>query len=403
MSDLCQSSLCEPTTPRENLLQRATKKKQAKVVREENLNGEKQVSGSTTASSRPSHSFVPFLEYFTQRRKINNNNNCNKFSHERRSKASEARDGDTHASAQRCGGKFSFFRSKRSSHSSARESASKKETSQFQDRITDVKESERSSPQAKDEKEVLCHGLLTKTDSLGHTCLLSHPGSETNSSSESGAHRNSKNEVSDLFKTVGSSGGEMQSNKNEVGSKNEKFVDSSGLQEQMNSINLKRCKDAVMPHSINSPVTLPAHSESLSIPPVIEETEEGNADEPHVIEVFLPHRELPAKDPPTVVFVPSSCDIPETHGSTKKRNKLRHILRRLLTMNGSFMKEDKQWLVDEEEDDEEEQVMTETDIDGEEAEADQKCGAAKTPSTQDNTEAVTPEKKRGPGTKVMSC
>lgn len=403
MSDLYQSSLFEPTAPQENLLVRVTKKKQPKIVAEQNHKDKKQVSASTTTSSRPNHSLVAFLAYFTQRRKINNNNNNNKFNHEHLSKVSEAQGGGAHAPAPRGSTMFSLFRGKHNSDSSERKSPPEEETSESQDQVADAKEPDSLRPQAKGDTEVLCQGLLAKTDSLGQKCLLSQ-GSETDSplAPEPRKHRN--NELGDFLETVGNNGGEARSNENETSSKYEKFVDSSDLQEQMNSINLKRCKDAVMPHSIHSSVAHPAHSESLSIPPVIEETEEGNADEPHVIEVFLPQREPSVQESPNRVFVPSSCDIPGTQGSTRKRNKLRHILRRLLSVNGRLRKEDKQWLVDEEEeDDEEEQVMAETNVDGDDAEEDQKCAASRTTSTEDDTQGVTPEKKRRPGTKVMSC
>lgn len=399
MADLHQSSLYEPTAPQENLLRRVIQKKKAKIAGEQNRSDKKQVSASTSTPSRPG--LPPFLEYFAQRRKTNNNNNNNKCSHEHLSKASGPQDSGSHSPAPKSSAKFRIFRSKHKSDSPVGQSPSEKEASRPQDQVDDGEVSGNLTTEVKSETEVLCHGLLTKPNSLGQERLLSHPASEADLSVESEAHKNRSNELGCRLEALGKSGGEIQSNET---STFEKFLNSSELQEQMNSINLKRCKDAVMPHSVYSSVTLPAHSESLSIPPVIEETEEGNADEPHVIEVFLPQREPPSKEPPTGVFEPSSCDSPGKPGSTKKRNKLRHILRHLLTMNGRFRKEDKQWLVEEEEeDDEEEQVMTETNVDGEGVEPDQKCAASGTPSAQDDTEAVTPEKKRRPGTKVMSC
>lgn len=405
MSDLCQSSLFEPTAPSENLLRRATNKKQPKIVDEKKHDDKKQVSASPTTSSRTSHSLVSFLDYFALRRKINNNNNNNKFNHEHLSKVSESQDGGSLSPAGRGSTMLSFFRSKQSSDPPVRKSVSDKETLQSDGQVDDANESGSLRFQAKGETGVLCHGLLTKTeDIVSQKGLLSHSDPDIDSPSEQRAHENGSNELSNSLEAVGKPGGEMPSIGKEETSKNEKFEDSSELQEQMNSINLKRCKDAVMPHSFHSSVTLPAHSESLSIPPVIEEAEEHNADEPRVIEVFLPQREPPAKEPANAVFVPSSCDVPGTQGNTRKRNKLRHILRRLLNMNGSFRKEDKQWLVEEEEEDEEEeQVVAETNVDGEKFEAELKCAASRTPSTQEDTEAVTPEKKRRPGAKVMSC
>lgn len=403
MSDLYQSTLFEPSAPQENLLVRTTKKKQSKIVAAQNHKDKKQVSASTTTSSRPSHSLVAFLAYFTQRRKINNNNNNNKFNHEHLSKVSEAKDGSTNSPTQRGGTMFSLFRGKHNSDSSERKSPPEEETSESQHQLAVAKELNSLSPQTKGDTEVLCHGLLAKTDSQGQKCLLSQ-SSENDLPMASEARKHKNNELGDLLETVGKNGGEARPNENETSSKYEKFVGSSDLQEQMNSINLKRCKDAVMPHSIHSSVAHPAHSESLSIPPVIEETEEGNADEPHVIEVFLPQRESSVQEPPNRVFVQSSCDIPGTQGSTRKRNKLRHILRRLLSVNGRLRKEDKQWLVDEEEeDDEEEQVVAETNIDRDNAEEDQKCAASRTTSAKEDTQGVTPEKRRRPGMKVMSC
>lgn len=403
MSDLFQSNMYEPTAPRENLLRRAIKKKEAKIIAVQNHKDKKQVSTSNTTSSRQSHTLVPFLAYFTQRRKINNNNNNNKFNHEHLSKVSESQEGDSQPPAPRGSTMFGLFRGKHNSDSSDNKATPEKDSSESQDQVDDTKEPCSVKPEAKGDTEVPCQGLLTKPDSLGQNCLLSQDP-ETDPPLAAEARKQKSNELNDLLETVGKNRGDTRSNENEISSKYEKFVDSSDLQEQMNSINLKRCKDAVMPHSISSSVSHPAHSESLSIPPVIEETEEGGADEPHVIEVFLPQREPPSQEPPNIVFVPSSRDIPTTQGRTKRRNKLRHLLRRLLTMNGSFRKEDKQWLVEEEDDeDEEEQVMAETNVDGGDGEEDQKCEASRTTSAEDDTQDTSPEKKRRPGTKVMSC
>ncbi|KAK8400326.1 hypothetical protein O3P69_003196 [Scylla paramamosain] len=389
MADLYQSSLLEPTAPPEHLLHSPATKKPPKVVSGKENNGKEKTPASST-SSRPGHSLTPLLNYFTKRRKINNNNNNNnnnnsKFSRDHSSKETETRGNGSHSKEIESGGKrFAFFRGKQTSELSpvkesveATAASEKKDTTLSQDPQFDAKQPESLEPQARDEMEVLCHGLIEKTESFSKKCLLSHSGHETDSDTESVV-------------------AEKHSNKTRSDE-----ADMSERQEQLNNINLKRCMDATMPQSIGSTTTLPAHSESLSIPPVIEEIEEGSVDEPPVIEVILPQREPPVKSSSGIQPMQSVDGNVDVHNNVKKRRKLRHILRHFLSMNSSFVKEDKQRLVeDEEEDDEEEEhEMVETAIDEQECQGDNTCPVSKTPLTQDDTDAVTTDKKRQPGTK----
>ena len=297
----------------------------------------------------------------------------------------------SHSKEAESGGKrFAFFRGKQISEppsvkdsTEATAASEKKDATLSQQPQSDAKQTENLDPQAKDEMEVLCHGLMEKPESISKKCLLSHSSHETDSDSESVvAEKHSSQRRSD---------------------ETDKFADVFTMQEQLNSINLKRCMDATMPQSIGS-TTLPAHSESLSIPPVIEEIEEGSVDEPPVIEVILPQREPTVKSSSGIQPMQSVDGNVSVHNNVKKRRKLRHILRHFLSMNSSFVKEDKQRLVeDEEEDDEEEEhEMVETAIDEQECQGDNTCPVSKTPLPQDATDTVTPEKKRQPGTKVMS-
>ncbi|XP_045111082.1 putative uncharacterized protein DDB_G0292292 isoform X2 [Portunus trituberculatus] len=392
MADLYQSSLLEPTAPPEYLLQRRATKNSPKVVSGKESNDKEKTPASST-SSRTGHSLTPLFNYFTKRRKINNNNNNNnnndnKFSHDHSSQAAVTLRDNSHSRQVVSGGKrFAFFRSKQTSEPpSVRDStegtaaSERKDTASSQKSQFDTKQPESLEPQAKDEMEVLCHGLMEKTESFSKKCLLSHSGHETDSDSESVVSEKRSNQ--------------MQFDETD------KCAGVSVMQEQLNSINLKRCMDATMPQSIGS-TTLPAHSESLSIPPVIEEIEEASVDEPPVIEVILPQREPAVKSSSGIQPMQSMDGNISVHNNVKKRRKLRHILRHFLNMNSSFVKEDKQRLVeDEEEDDEEEEhEMVETAIDEQECQGDNTCPVSKTPLTQDGTDAVTPEKKRQPGTK----